>query len=325
MDWTRERVMVTGATGFIGGNLAARLLQEGATVFTVERDRKAINTLKALGVYDKVTCIPGDIADAELMLRAINEHEITFAYHLAAQAIVTVANRHPISTFESNIRGTWSVLEAVRQTPSVRGIIVASSDKAYGVQERLPYTEDGQLLGRFPYDASKVCTDVLAQSYYTSYGVKLAITRNANTYGPGDMNWSRLIPECIRCAVTGKPFEIRSDGKMQRDYMYVGDAVDGYLLLADSLEFPEVCGKAFNFGTGVPHSVFAVTKAILDAADGAQLEPIVLNKATCEIPIQYLDVQRAADVWGWTPKVSLEDGLARTVDWYRAFLERAET
>ena len=325
MDWNRERVLVTGATGFIGGNLAARLLREGATVFTIERDRKAMNTLKALGVYEQVTCIPGDIANADLMLRAMNEHEITFVYHLAAQAIVTVANRHPVSTFESNITGTWSVLEAVRQTPTVKGIIVASSDKAYGVQDQLPYTEDGRLLGRFPYDASKVCTDILTQSYHISYGVRMAITRNANTYGPGDMNWSRLIPECIRCAVQGKPFEIRSDGKMQRDYMYVGDAVDGYLLLAESLDNLEVCGKAFNFGTGEPHSVLAVAKAILQAAGGEHVEPIVLNQATCEIPVQYLDVQRAQKIWGWQPKVTLEDGLARTVDWYRDFLERTDS
>jgi CDP-glucose 4,6-dehydratase len=323
MEWSRERVLVTGATGFIGGNLAARLLEEGAAVFTIERDRKAMNTLKALGVYDQVTCISGDIADGDLMIRAVNEHEITFVYHLAAQAIVTVANRHPISTFESNIKGTWSVLEAARQSAKVKGVIVASSDKAYGVQDQLPYTEDGRLLGRFPYDASKVCTDVLAQSYYTSYGLKLAITRNANTYGPGDMNWSRLIPECIRCAVSGKPFEIRSDGQMQRDYMYVGDAVDGYLLLAASLEQPDVCGRAFNFGTGEPHSVLDVAKAILEIAGGTQLDPIVLNQANCEIPIQYLDVRRAAEVWGWSPKVSLSDGLTRTVDWYRSFLERA--
>lgn len=319
-DWTREVVLVTGATGFIGGNLAAGLLRQGAQVITLERDRKARNTLAALGIADQVTVVSGSITDAALLERVFNEHEVTVCFHLAAQAIVGTANHSPLSTFESNIQGTWCVLEGARRCRTLSGVVVASSDKAYGVHETLPYTEEFRLNGRFPYDVSKVCTDVLAQSYHVSYGLPVAITRNANTYGPGDMNMSRLIPECIRSALQGRSFEIRSDGKMERDFMYVDDAVDGYLLLAKALARPGVAGEAFNFGTGDPRSVLEVTQKILELVGGAQKAPVVLNEARCEIPRQFLGIGKAERLWGWTPRVSLDEGLRKTVAWYREFL-----
>lgn len=322
MDWSRENVLVTGASGFIGGNLAAGLLAAGAHVITIQRDERAMTTMNALDIQKDMSVVRGDIVDTELVARVFNEYDVTYAFHLAAQAIVTRANRSPLSTFESNIKGTWNVLEAARTTGKVKGLVVASTDKAYGVHETLPYTEDFRLQGRFPYDASKVCADVLSQCYATTWDMPIAITRNANTYGPGDMNWTRLIPDAIRCALEGRAFEIRSDGLMQRDFMYVGDAVEGYMLLAESLERPEVRGEAFNFGTGEPKTVLEVTQNIFDIVGGPQKEPVVLNQATAEIPIQYLGVGKAERVWGWHPKVDLEQGLRLSVDWYREFLAR---
>lgn len=319
-DWRDENVLVTGATGFIGGNLAAGLLDAGAHVITIERDKKAANTLKALGIADRVTTVSGDINDAELMDRVFNEHEVTYCFHLAAQAIVPTANKSPLSTFESNIKGSWCVLEGARRGGWLKGMVVASSDKAYGVHETLPYKEDFRLMGRFPYDVSKVCTDVLAQCYYTTWDLPVAITRNANTYGPGDLNMSRLIPDCIRRCLRGETFDIRSDGKMERDFMYVSDAVDGYMLLAKSLDRPGVAGEAYNFGTADPHSVLEVCQLIFDAVGGAHKAPNVLNQAQYEIPRQFLDISKCERLWSWQPKVLLTEGIEKTVAWYRDYL-----
>jgi len=319
-DYRHERVLVTGATGFIGGNLAAGLLDAGADVFVIERDRKAHSTLRALGIEDRVSIVSGDICDLALMERVFAEHEITYAFHLAAQAIVGTANSNPISTFEANIAGTWCTLEGARRCKTLKGIVVASSDKAYGVHEKLPYDESYALNGRYPYDASKACADIIAQSYSLTYGLPLAITRNANTYGPGDLNWSRLVPDAVRCAVEGRPFTIRSDGLMKRDYMFVGDAVDGYLLLAKSLDRPDVRGHAFNFGTGEPRTVLEVASLVREIAGGP--EPVVLNQAKYEIPNQWLDISKASSEWGWSARVSLRQGLEETVRWYRAYLAR---
>lgn len=323
IDWAFENVLVTGATGFVGGNLAAELVRRGAHVVTVERDRRAVNSLKALGIYDKVSVCPGDIADEAFMARLYNEFEITVSFHLAAQAIVGIANRGPLSTWKSNIQGTWSVMDGAYRTGRVKAVVVASSDKAYGIHEDLPYQETHRLNGRFPYDASKVCTDVITQSYHTTYDLPVAITRNANTYGPADMNYSRLIPDAIRCALTGRTFEIRSDGKMKRDYLYVSDAVDGYLLLAETLaKDPTVRGEAFNFGTGIPTDVLTVCKALFEMVNNPDASLEVLNKAKYEIPSQYLDISKADRMWGWKPKTTLEDGLRQTVQWYREYLAK---
>ncbi len=323
IDWAYENVLVTGATGFVGGNLAAELVRRGAHVVTVERDRRAVNSLKALGIYDQVSVAFGDIADEAFMARLFNEFEVTVGFHLAAQAIVGTANRGPLSTFKSNIQGTWSVLDGALRSGRIKALVVASSDKAYGIHEELPYRETHRLNGRFPYDASKVCTDVLTQCYHTTYELPVAITRNANTYGPADLNYSRLIPDAIRCALDGRTFEIRSDGKMRRDYLYVSDAVDGYLLLAETLTADAaVRGEAFNFGTGVPTDVLTVCSKIFEQVDNPSASLAVLNQAKYEIPAQFLDIGKAERMWGWKPTTSLDHGLAQTVRWYAAHLDR---
>src|SRR6266849_4334314 len=242
--WKDRTVLVTGIGGFVGGGLAAGLLARGATVVGVLRDSGGGRLLEALGIVDRIELVHGSINTPGVVERAINEYEVDTVFHLAAQAIVGVANRSPLSTFESNITGTWQVLEASRQSPTVQSVVVASSDKAYGNQRVLPYTEDTPLSGIYPYDASKVCTDVLARSYAATYNLSVAVTRCANIYGPGDLNWSRLIPGTIRSALDGAPPIIRSDGTPERDYLYLDDAVEGYLRVASHL--PAIAGEAFN-------------------------------------------------------------------------------
>ena len=316
-NWSKQNVLVTGGTGFIGANLAVALNQSGANVVVVERDSRSINSLKALGKYKEITIVSGSISDPTLMERVFNEHDINYCFHLAAQAIVGPANHSPLSTFEANIKGTWCVLEAARNARNLRGMVVASSDKAYGVHEKLPYTEDFSLSGRFPYDASKVCTDVLAQSYIETYDLPMAITRNANTYGPADLHASRLIPSAILAALRGEQFVIRSDGAMKRDYMHVQDAVEGYMLLAEYIDVPKVKGQAFNFGTGIPYSVIEVVSLIGDLVGGEKLPPEILGKTASEIPNQFLDVSKATNQWGWKARISLEEGLSATINWYK--------
>jgi CDP-glucose 4,6-dehydratase len=317
LNWTKQNVLVTGGTGFIGANLAVALHNSGANVFVIERDSRSINSLKALGKYKEITIVSGSISDPSLMERVFNEHDINYCFHLAAQAIVGPANHSPLSTFEANIKGTWCVLEAARNTRNFKGMVVASSDKAYGVHKKLPYTEEFRLNGRFPYDASKVCTDVLAQSYIETYGLPIAITRNANTYGPADLHASRLIPSAILSAMRGEQFIIRSDGLMKRDYMHVQDAVEGYMLLAECIDQPNVKGEAFNFGTGIPYSVLEVVELIGDLVGGEKISPAILGNTSSEIPNQFLDVTKATNQWGWKARISLEDGLRSTIEWYK--------
>ena len=319
INWDKQNVLVTGGTGFIGANLAVALNKNGANVVVVERDSRSINSLKALKKYNEITIVAGSISDASLMERVFNEHDINFCFHLAAQAIVGPANHSPLSTFEANIKGTWCVLEAARNARNLKGVVVASSDKAYGVHEILPYTEDFSLSGRFPYDASKVCTDVLAQSYIETYDLPIAITRNANTYGPADLHPSRLIPSAILAALKGEEFVIRSNGSMKRDYMHVQDAVEGYILLAECIDEPSVKGQAFNFGTGIPYSVLEVVSLIGDLVGGEKLPPVILGNTASEIPNQFLDVSKATNQWGWEARISLEEGLRSTIDWYKSF------
>src|SRR2546423_7060078 len=250
--WRDRTVLVTGIGGFVGGGLAAGLLAEGATVVGVVRDSGGERLLEALAIGDRVELVHGSISEPGLVQRAINEYEVDTVFHLAAQAIVGVANRSPLSTFESNIMGTWRVLEASRQSPPGKRVVVASSDKAYGSQRHLPYTEETPLSRIYPYDASKACTDLLGRSYAATYRLPVAVTRCANIYGPGDLNWSRLIPGTIRAALSGEDPLIRSDGRPERDYLYVSDAVDGYLRVAERL--PELTAEAFNLGTARPIS-----------------------------------------------------------------------
>lgn len=316
MEWTNKKVFITGADGFIGGWLAKTLVEKGAEVVAVVRDLKKENALDLHGIKEKVTLVQGNIIDFPLMERIFNEYEIEYCFHLAAQALVGIANRSPVSTFESNIKGTWVVLEAARQSSLVKGVVVASSDKAYGDQEKLPYTEDQPLSGLFPYDASKVCTDVLARCYAKSYGLPVAVTRNANTYGGADMNFSRLVPDAVVSSLQGKELVIRSDGTPERDFMYVKDAADAYLVLAAALDREEIKGEAFNFGTEEPVSVLDLFKLIVRLT-GREIEPKVLGEAKNEIDRQYLAIGKVKRLLNWEPKYSLEAGLKETIGWYR--------
>ena len=315
MDWTDKNVFVTGADGFIGGWIAKTLVEKGANVIVIIRDLKKKNSLDTHKIRDKVTVVIGDIIDYSLMQRIMNEYSIEYVFHLAAQAIVGISNNSPLSTFESNIKGTWCILEAERLTPSIKGVIVASSDKAYGVQKELPYTEDNPLLGLYPYDASKACVDILSRSYFNSYGLPVVVTRNANTYGGGDMNFSRLIPDAITSLLQGKQMVIRSDGTPERDYMYIKDAVNAYLLLAENIGREDIKGEAFNFGTGNPVSVLDLFRLIIKIT-GKEVEPKILGEAKNEIDRQYLCVDKVKKLLDWKPKYSLEEGLKETIGWY---------
>jgi CDP-glucose 4,6-dehydratase len=322
--WHARNVLVTGAGGFVGSWLVQALVERGASVTVILLDQPGLSNLRLLGLTSQANVVQGSITDYPLVERTFNEYEVDTCFHLAAQAIVGAANRSPLSTFESNIRGTWTVLEACRLSKLVDRVAVASSDKAYGSQPRLPYSEEMPLLGANPYDASKACTDILARSYQQTFGVPVAVARCANIYGGGDFNFSRLIPGTIRSVLAGERPIIRSDGTPVRDYLHVDDAVSAYLALAEQMEREDVCGQAFNFGGNSPISALKLVQLILDVCGASHLAPDIrgAGKLANEIDRQYLDSRKAADVLGWVPRVSLEDGLRRSVEWYRAILTR---
>ncbi len=321
--WNAKKVLVTGADGFIGSWIAKALVEKGAAVTVIERDKKVKSNLDIMGIRNKVNVVCGDIIDCQLMERVINEHQIDTVFHLAAQAIVGIANASPVSTFETNIKGTWTILEACRKVGRVQRIVIASSDKAYGVHEKLPYSEEAPLLGLYPYDASKACCDILSRSYCKTYGMPVAVTRNANTYGPGDMNFSRIIPDAICSTLKGKKLVIRSDGTPERDDMYLKDAVNAYLALASNLHRKEIQGEAFNFGTETPISVIALFRKIIGLI-GRSVEPEILGKAANEIDRQYLGIAKAKKLLGWEPEYTLDQGLKETIAWYKEHLELAD-
>lgn len=318
--WMARPTLVTGATGLVGGWLVKRLFESGADVVCVIRDWVPLSNLILNGVVDRVTVVRGDVCDQELMERVMGEYEIDTVIHLAAQAIVGTGNRNPISTFESNIRGTWVTLEACRRSPLVRQIVMASSDKAYGHQEQLPYTEMTELRGRHPYDVSKSCADLIAQAYAATYDLPVAITRCGNFYGGGDLNWNRLVPGTIRSVLNGERPVIRSDGNSIREFLYVENAVSAYLMLAAALgRDPRLRGEAFNFGHGKPWTVLELVREILRICKREDLDPDVRADAKNEIPSQYLDSTKAMNALGWRPQVTLAEGLERTVAWYTEF------
>lgn len=321
--WRDRPTFVTGATGLVGGWLVRRLVDLGADVVCLVRDWTPASELLANGPLDRVRIVRGDVRSQALLERALGEYEIDTVIHLAAQTIVTIANRNPVSTFDTNIRGTWALLEASRRSPSVRQIVVASSDKAYGACDALPYDESTPLRGTHPYDVSKSCGDLIAHTYANTYGTPVAITRCGNFYGGGDLNWNRIVPGTIRSVVRGERPIIRSDGQFIRDYFYVEDGAAAYTLLAERLAAnPDLKGQAFNFSNEMQVTVLDLTRRIL-ALMGSSLEPDVQNRATHEIRHQYLSAAKARESLQWAPLYSLDEGLTRTVEWYRQFLRTA--
>ena len=323
MDWKGMNVLVTGADGFIGSHVAKALIDKGAEVTTIVRDIKKRSNIDILDIKSKVNLVHGNLINFEDCQRTINEYSIGFCFHIAAQAIVMVANRSPLSTFESNIKGTWNLLEACRLSKNFNGMIIASSDKAYGQQKKLPYTEDSPLSGYFPYDASKVCAEVLAKCYFMTYNLPLAITRNANTYGAADMNLNRIVPDVITRLIKNEQPIIRSDGTPKRDYIYIKDVVDAYLTLAENLHKKEVLGEAFNFGTNKPISVLELYKIIIKIM-GKNIEPKILAEAKNEIDCQYLDSSKAKKILGWEPEHNLDSGLRETIKWYAEHFSKSQ-
>jgi len=319
--WRDRPVFVTGGTGLVGGWLVRRLLDAGAEVM---RDWVPQSELVTSRLIEKVRIVRGDVRSQQVLERALGEYEIATVLHLAAQATVNAANRNPISTLDTNIRGTWALLEACRRTPTVQQIVMASSDKAYGDQEILPYAETAPLQGRHPYDVSKSCADLIGQMYGYTYRLPVAITRCGNFYGGGDLNWSRIVPGTIRSVVRGERPVIRSDGQYVRDYFYVEDGAAAYMLLAEQLELrPDIRGQAFNFSNELRITVLELVHKII-ALMGSDLEPEVRNEASHEIRVQYLDASKARTLFSWKPLFSLESGLDATLRWYRQFFSAAE-
>jgi len=321
--WKDKKVLVTGATGLLGSWLVDELLKREARVTCLVRDWVPDSRLLSEGMTNKASLVRGSLEDLELSIRTLNEYEIDTVFHLGAQTIVGTASRSPLSTFESNIKGTWVLLEACRLCDKLlERVIVASSDKAYGVHEKLPYNEDTPLQGCFPYDVSKSCADLISFSYYHTYGVPVAVTRCGNLYGGGDLNFNRLIPGTIISALRGERPVIRSDGSYLREYFYVRDAVEAYLDLAEQVPREGIVGEAFNFGVERPYSVLELVQEILRVADRTDLEPEILNEAKHEIPEQWLDCTRAHERLEWQPRYSLEKGLQETIEWYSMWLDR---
>jgi CDP-glucose 4,6-dehydratase len=318
--WKSRPTLVTGGTGLLGGSLVRRLLGQGAELICLVRDWVPQCELVHTGLIEQVKVARGDVCDQALVERVLGEYGIATVFHLAAQTIVGVANRNPVSTFESNIRGTWTVLEACRRSVLVKQVVVASSDKAYGAQPRLPYDESTPLQGTHPYDVSKSCSDLLARAYARTYGLPVTVTRCGNLYGGGDLNWNRIVPGTIRSVLRGERPVIRSDGSYVRDYFYVDDAAAAYLLLAERLAAdPDLSGEAFNFSTELQVTVRELIERILTLM-GSDLEPEVRNEVRHEVREQYLSAAKARRMLAWTPLYTLEEGLLATIEWYRAFL-----
>jgi CDP-glucose 4,6-dehydratase len=318
--WRDRPTLVTGATGLVGGWLVRRLLGMEADVVCLVREWIPQSELNSSGMLDRVKVVRGDVRDQRLLERVLGEHEVDTVIHLAAQTVVPVANRNPVSTLETNVGGTWALLEASRRSPLVKQVVLASSDKAYGDQPQLPYDETMPLQGRHPYDVSKSAADLIAQAYAVTYGSPVAITRCGNFYGGGDLNWSRIVPGTIRSVIRGQRPVIRSDGLYVRDYFYVEDGAAAYTFLAERLAADRgLAGEAFNFSTEQPITVLDLTRLILKLM-GSDLEPDVRNEATNEIQCQHLSSVKARSELSWSPLFQLEEGLKLTIEWYRRML-----
>lgn len=321
--WRQRSVFVTGCTGLLGSWLTRDLVARGAWVTGLVRDWVPRSTLILERVVERINVVRGCLEDYYTLLRALNEYEVDTVFHLGAQTIVGIANNNPLSTFETNIKGTWNLLEACRQVKWVKRVVIASSDKAYGGEASLPYDEETPLLGYFPYDVSKSCADLIATSFYRTHGLPVCITRCGNFYGGGDLNFNRVVPGTIRSALHNEPPRVRSDGQLTRDYFYVKDAAAAYLLLAEKMEELNLAGEAFNFSNERPLSVVEMVELILSLMGRRSLRPIILNEAKNEIPHQYLSAQKARRILQWQPAYSLEAGLTETIEWYKEFFARS--
>jgi CDP-glucose 4,6-dehydratase len=319
--WQDRPTLVTGGSGLVGSWLVDRLISAKADVVCVVRDWVPQSELMRSDGFKQIKIVNGDVRDRDFLERVLGEYEIATVIHLAAQTIVSIANRNPVSTFETNIGGTWGLLEACRRSPSVKQIVVASSDKAYGDQEVLPYDEKTPLQGQHPYDVSKSCADLISHTYAKTYKLPVVITRCGNFYGGGDLNWNRIIPGTIRSVIRGERPIIRSDGKFVRDYFYVEDGAAAYMTLAEKLdENPELLGEAFNFSNEIQITVLDLVRKIL-ALMGSNLEPVVQNNVSNEINKQYLSSKKAREMLNWQPQYTLDEGLIKTIQWYKEFFE----
>lgn len=316
--WKNKNVFVTGATGLLGSWLTKSLIEQEANVITLIRDFVPKSNFYLSEVYHKTTGVKGELEDFFLLERILNEYEIDSVFHLGAQTIVTIANRNPISTFETNIKGTWNLLEACRRSPKIERIVFASSDKAYGSQENLPYNEDTPLEGRHPYDVSKSCADLICRSYYETYDLPVCMTRCGNFYGGGDLNFNRIVPGTIHSVLNDEAPIIRSDGSMIRDYFYIEDGVEAYLYLAEKMDDNKILGQPFNFSNDQPLKVIEIVNKVLEVME-SDLKPVILNETNNEIKEQYLSSKKARKILGWKPSYTIEDGLKKTVNWYTQF------
>ena len=324
--WRGKTALVTGCTGLVGSWLCSVLVERGAHVVGLVRDQVPNSNLYRLGVDKKIDIARGDICDYETCLRVINEYEVDTVFHLAAQTIVGIANRSPLSTFDANIRGTWNVMEAARLSPTIKRVVVASSDKAYGAQDELPYREDAPLVGLHPYDASKSCADLIAQTYHHSFGLPVGISRCGNIFGGGDLNFNRILPETMKAIFEERSPVIRSDGTPTRDYLFFLDVAEAYLCLAEAQDNPACRGKAFNFSYELPKTVLEIVELALSVLGRPDLTPDVRGEGLPpgEIPHQYLAADRAREELGWKPRFGLEDGLRASYDWYQALFRDIE-
>lgn len=321
--WKNKKVLITGFEGFLGSNLTKAIVPSGAKIFGLDIKVGRRDTLLTTADYKKITVIKGSVANYKLLKDVIIKNKINVVFHLAAEAIVGKCKLNPLDTFSTNIKGTWMVLEACRNSNAVKSIIIASSDKAYGTHKKLPYKEDTSLIGNHPYDMSKSCADLIAYTYFHTYNLPVAITRCGNIYGPGDFNFSRIVPDAIRCAFTGKTLSIRSDGKFIRDYVYVDDIVTGYIVLAEKLQKLGLGGESFNFSGENPITVIKLLNEIKKFNFcGNKLNYKIMNTAKYEIKKQYLSAVKAKRVLGWKPKYSLSEGLKKTMGYHMDILSK---
>ncbi|MFH1442337.1 MAG: GDP-mannose 4,6-dehydratase [Candidatus Omnitrophota bacterium] len=321
--WDNKRVLVTGFEGFLGSNLTKQLISDGAAVFGLDIKTHRPQTILTLAEYKKIKVIKGDVANYSLIKDIINNNNIQIVFHLAAEALVGRGYKNPLNTFKSNIRGTWNVLEACRLADNLEAVIVASSDKAYGAHNNLPYKENFPLIGSHPYDVSKSCADLITNTYFHTYCLPVAITRCGNIYGPGDFNFSRLIPDAIKSLILNKTLKIRSDGNFVRDYVYVDDIVAGYIKIAELFKKYKLSGEAFNLSDENPITVIKLLDEINNTGfHNRKVTYKIMNTAKYEIKKQYLSSIKARRILGWKPKYSLKEGLKKTADWYAGYFHQ---